>query len=203
MQKRRVKVCSPIGTKLREAIDLDRYIPTVLSRVVGRLRSSANEFFGQQYGISLLEWRILSFVAAEGPSSVYAIWTKATLDKAAVTRALQGLRDRGLVTVQDVAGQKRRKTAVTLTAAGVALHEATFGEVVIRHQRLLHGLSTQDIEHFLATLTHMEGQIEAMTDGPTEPGPAFLPTKPIATPQRPAEATIKPRSRRKTAAKQP
>lgn len=171
---------------LRHAVDFDRYVPTVLSRVVGRLRSSANEFFGKRYGISLLEWRIISFVAAQGPSSAYAIWTEGALDKAAVTRALRELRNRGLVDVQDIAGQKRRKTAVTLTCAGTALHEATFSEVVVRHQRLLHGLSTEAVEQFLATICHMERQIDAMADGPTEPGPAFLPIKaatanPLAT----------------------
>ncbi len=176
-----------------QAIDFDRYVPTVLSRVMGRLRSSASEFFGKQYGITLLEWRIISFVAAEGPSSVYAIWTEGALDKAAVTRALRELRDRGLVTVQDVPGQRRRKTAVTLTAAGAALHEATFGAVVVRHQRLLHGLSTEGVEQLLATLRHLERQIDAMAHGPTEPGPAFLPTKAAAGTLPPAEAGTTPR----------
>ncbi len=200
MQKRCARVCSPAGAELRHAIDLDRYVPTVLSRVVGRLRSSANEFFGDRYGINLLEWRIISFVAAEGPSSVYAIWTRAALDKAAVTRTLRGLRDRGLVTVQDVAGQRRRRTAVTLTAAGAALHETTFGEVVLRHQRLLRGLTTADVEHFLATVAHIESQIGSMADGPTEPGPAFLPTKAGAAAPRPAQPSAEPRTRRRAEA---
>lgn len=203
MQGPRAKTCSPVETEPREAIDFDRYIPTVLARVVGRLRSSANEFFGKRYGISLLEWRIISFVAAQGPSSAYAIWTEGALDKAAVTRALRGLRDRGLVCVREVPGQRRRKTAVTLTAAGAALHDATFGEVVIRHQRLLHGLSTQDVEHLLATIAHVEGRIGAMADGPTEPEPAFLPTKAAAGSPRPADAAVKPRDRGRTVAKQP
>ena len=116
-------------------------------------------------------------MAAQGPSSVYAIWTEGALDKAAVTRDLRGLRDRDLVTVQDVAGHWRRRTAVTLTTAGMALHEATFGEVVLRHQRLLHGLSTEAVESFMATIAHIERQIDTMADGPTEPGPDFLPTK--------------------------
>ncbi len=203
MGKRRAGACSPGDDAPRHAIDLDRYVPTVLSRVVGRLRSSANEFFGDRYGINLLEWRILSFVAAEGPSSVYAIWTKAALDKAAVTRTLRGLQERGLVAVQDVAGQRRRKTAVTLTASGAALHEATFGEVVIRHQRLLRGLTTADVEHFLATVAHIEGQIGSMADGSTEPGPAFLPTKPVAAVPCAAETELKPGGRKRADTGQP
>jgi len=193
MQKQRTTTCSASEAAPRQVIDFERYLPTVLSRVMGRLRSSANEFFGKQYGISLLEWRIVSFVAAQGPSSAYSIWTEGALDKAAVTRALRGLRERGLVAVQDVAGQKRRKTAVTLTPAGMALHEATFGEVVIRHQRLLHGLSTEAVEQFMATISHMERQIGAMSDGPTEPGPAFLPTKAVADTRPPADSTFRAR----------
>ena len=165
------------ATVPRHAVDFDRYIPTVLSRVMARLRSSANEFFGERYGISLLEWRIISFLAAQGPSSAYAIWTEGALDKAAATRAIRSLRDRGLCTVNDVAGHKRRKTAVALTPQGLAIHEATFGEVVTRHQRLLQGLSTEAVTSFMATLAHIDHRIDTMADGPTEPGPDFLPTK--------------------------
>lgn len=193
MKQRRATTPAVTEAAPHQAIDFDRYVPTVLSRVMGRLRSSANEFFGKRYGISLLEWRIISFVAAQGPSSTYSIWTEGALDKAAVTRALRGLRDRGLIAVQDVVGQRRRKTAVTLTAAGTALHEATFREVVVRHQRLLRGLSTEAVEQFIATLSHIERQIDAMADGPTEPGPAFLPTKATAGPLPPIDAALAPR----------
>ncbi len=193
MKQKRATISRANVAAPRQAIDFDRYVPTVLSRVMGRLRSSANEFFGKRYGISLLEWRIISFVAAQGPSSTYAIWTEGALDKAAVTRALRGLRDRGLIAVQDVAGQRRRKTAVTLTAAGTALHEATFREVIVRHQRLLRGLSTEAVEQFMATLSHIERQIDAMTDGPTEPGPVGLPTKAAAGTPAPIDAALMPR----------
>ena len=154
MQARRVKALPLSEDTWGEAIDFDRYVPTVLSRLVGRLRSSANEFFDKHYSISLLDWRIISFIAAQGPSSIYAIWTEASLDKAAVTRAIRSLRERALVAVRDVPGQRRRKTEVTLTTAGLALHEASFGEIVIRHQRLLQGLSTKAIQQFLATVSH-------------------------------------------------
>jgi hypothetical protein len=57
---------APAGAKLssraKHAIDFTRYIPTVLSSLVARLRTNANAFFSESYGVSLTEWRILSFL---------------------------------------------------------------------------------------------------------------------------------------------
>jgi hypothetical protein len=64
------------GSGLRETlvIDFDRYIPTVLSSLVAKLRANANGFFPKAYGVSLAEWRILSFLREHGAASAYDIW---------------------------------------------------------------------------------------------------------------------------------
>src|ERR1700753_1543181 len=67
-------------------LDFERYLPTVLSSLVAKLRANAAVFFTGCYGVSLAEWRILSFLAEYGPASAYDIWTRASLDKAVVSR---------------------------------------------------------------------------------------------------------------------
>ncbi len=172
------EAASPAG----EAVDFDRYIPTVLSRVMLRLRSSANLFFGKQYGISLLEWRILAMLASEGPLSGYTIWNGGALDKAAVTRCLRKLSSRGLVEIRVVPGSKRRKTSVALTAQGRDLHARTFAEVLIRHQRLVSDLSTEEVERFLAIMHKLERSIPSMSDASLQPQSGYRPTKPAKSP---------------------
>lgn len=149
-----------------EVIDFALYLPTVLSKLVGKLRQSANGFFGARYGLTLLEWRILSFVAAEGPSSAYAIWTEGGLDKAAVSRALKEMQRRGLVAVGSVPGSKRRKSIVSLTSPGQRLYDETFAEVLRRHERLLGRLPAAEVRALIATLDGMVERIPGMVDGP-------------------------------------
>ena len=143
-------------------VDFDLYVPTVISKLMRKLQASANEFFSNQYGLTLLEWRIISFIAAAGASSAYTIWTEAQLDKAAVSRALRGLRSRQLVTSNPVKGSKRRKSIVSLSPQGRALHDKSFAEVIRRHDRLLKGFSFSEIESFVSMAKRLEGQISLM-----------------------------------------
>ena len=145
-------------------IDFDRYIPTVVSSLMAKLRSSAQIFFEERYGITRLEWRIISFLASEGPSSAYDIWTLGSLDKAAVSRAVKALQARGLVQVKEVPNNNRRRTLITLTVAGRKLSDQTFDEIVRRHGRLVAKLTNAEIEQFIATAKHLEQQISLMDD---------------------------------------
>jgi DNA-binding MarR family transcriptional regulator len=168
---------APTTADAAEVVDYERYVPSLVSRVVSKLRLSSNGFFSGRFGISLFEWRILSFLAAEGPSSAYTIWTGCDLDKAAVSRALRALAQRGLVSITAHAGPGRRKTTVALTAEGDAVHDATVDEVVVRHARLLRNVSAGDLAAFLRVLFEIEAQIPHMADG-SQPPRRFPMTKP-------------------------
>ena len=159
------------------AIDFDRYIPTVVSSLMAKLRSSAQVFFEERYGITRLEWRIISFLASEGPSSAYDIWTLGSLDKAAVRRAVKALQTRGLVQVKEVPKNNRRRTLITLTVAGRKLSDQTFDEIVKRHERLVAKLTNAEIEQFIAIAKHLEQQISLMDDQSYVSAPRFDVTK--------------------------
>ncbi|WP_458097818.1 MarR family winged helix-turn-helix transcriptional regulator [Roseomonas sp. WA12] len=143
----------------------DRYLPTVLSKLVSELRISANAFFGTRYGVTLVEWRILSFLAAAGPSSAYTIWTEGELDKAAVSRALRGLEQREFVTISSVMKSRRPGLVISLAPAGKQLHDAMFDEIMVRHERLLDGLSPEAVEALFGMLRRIRENIPGMSGG--------------------------------------
>ena len=145
-----------------EAIDFERYIPTVVSRLATRLRVSANKFFGARFGLSLLDWRILSHLAGQGPSSAYDIWTSQSLEKSALSRALRDLEARNLVMVRPVEGAARRTTEISLTQEGRDRYLATFDEVERRHARLVAGLSAEQIEAFVEVVEHLHQRVPLM-----------------------------------------
>lgn len=144
------------------AIDFERYIPTIVSRLATRLRVSANKFFGARFGLSLLDWRILSHLAGHGPSSAYDIWTSQSLEKSALSRALRDLEARDLVVVRPVKGAARRTTEISLTAQGRDCYLATFDEVERRHARLIAGLSSEQIAAFIDVVEHLHQRVPLM-----------------------------------------
>ena len=107
-------------------LDFERYLPTVISSLVAKLRANANVFFTQSYGVSLAEWRILSFLAEYGPASAYDIWTRSNLDKAVVSRETGTLANKGLVEIEAVKGSVRKRSEIRLSKAGAALLKRSF-----------------------------------------------------------------------------
>jgi DNA-binding MarR family transcriptional regulator len=161
-------------------LDFERYLPTVLSTLVAKLRANANVFFTQSYGVSLAEWRILSFLAEYGPASAYDIWTRSNLDKAVVSRETGTLAGKGLVEVEAVKGNVRKRSEIRLSKAGAALLRRTFDEVLRRHDNLTAGLEPASIETFLLVARHLENRIAHMSDPSSRPRSRHAPVKRIA-----------------------
>jgi DNA-binding MarR family transcriptional regulator len=166
------------GEKL--TLDFERYLPTVLSTLVAKLRANANVFFTQSYGVSLAEWRILSFLAEHGPASAYDIWTRSNLDKAVVSRETGTLAGKGLVEIEAVKGNVRKRSEIRLSKAGAALLRRTFNEVLRRHDNLTAGLEPAAIETFLRVARHLENRIAHMSDPSSRPQSKHAPVKRIA-----------------------
>jgi DNA-binding MarR family transcriptional regulator len=158
-------------------IDFDRYVPTVLSSLVAKLRANANVFFVQAYGVSLAEWRILSFLREHGPASAYDITTRAHLDKAVVSRETTSLQDKGLVRIVPVKGSARNRAEIKLSAAGVALLDRSFEEVLQRHDNLTAGLDADALKTFFHVVRHLDSRITHMSDD--APASSYLAHAPV------------------------
>jgi DNA-binding MarR family transcriptional regulator len=167
------------GHRAGLTIDFDRYIPTVLSRLVAKFRANANVFFSQAYGVSLAQWRILSFLAEYGPASAYDIWTKSSLDKAVVSRETNALAGKGLVNIEPVKGDVRNRSEISLSETGAELLDRSFNEVLRRHDNLTTGLDTKSVETFLRVVDHLEGRIAYMGENSDLPFSKRAPVKRI------------------------
>jgi DNA-binding MarR family transcriptional regulator len=161
-------------------LDFDRYLPTVMSSLVAKLRANANVFFTQSYGVSLAQWRILSFLAEHGPASAYDIWTRSNLDKAVVSRETSTLANTGLVEIEAIKGSARKRSEIRLSKAGMALLKRSFNEILQRHDNLTAGLDPAAIETFLRVARHLESRIPHMSDPAPRVHSKHAPVKRIA-----------------------
>jgi len=162
------------------AIDFERYVPTVLSRLVAKFRANANAFFPEAYGVSLAEWRILSFLHEHAPASAYDIWTRAHLDKAVVSRETNSLAKKGLIKLTPVKGSARNRTEISLSDTGTALLNRSFDEILRRHDNLTAGLDAKSMETFFRVVEHLERRIPHMGDPSAASTSTHAPVKRIA-----------------------
>src|ERR1700743_1434398 len=158
-------------------LDFERDLPPVMSSLLANLRANAAVFFTGSYGVSLAEWRILSFLAEYGPASAYDIWTRSNLDKAVVSRETGTLAGKGLGEIEAVKGNVRKRSEIRLSKAGAALLRRTLNEVLRRHDNLTAGLEPASIETFLRVAKHLESRIAHMSDPSSRPRSKHAPGK--------------------------
>ena len=124
-------------------MDLARYVPALLVFIANRLTSSGSASYRRLFGIGIVDFRVMAMLSIEPGASGARICDVIGLDKAAVSRALKTLEERGYVTA--LPGQARART-VTLTTAGEALYQRAWKVAQRRETRLLSLLSPTEQE---------------------------------------------------------
>ena len=80
-----------------DLLRLDRFLPYRAARLATALSRGLAAQYEARYQISVPEWRVLVHLTQESEISVRDIFTRVDMDRARVTRAVQRLEGRGLV----------------------------------------------------------------------------------------------------------
>src|ERR1700739_4352855 len=97
-----------------KTLDIERYVPALITVIANRLTSSASVIYRQRLGIGATEMRVIVIVATQPDISGIRIGKITGLDKAAVSRALRSLQARRLIAVEADPDHGRRQN-ITLT----------------------------------------------------------------------------------------
>lgn len=124
----------------RLILDLDRYIPFLLSAIGNKWSSSSSTAYLRKFGVGVTEWRIMAMLAIEPGVNAYRACQVIGLDKAATSRALKSLEARGLV-VSWVETPGAQRKNLELTEAGWAVHDR-----IIRIARKREALLLSDLD---------------------------------------------------------
>ena len=100
-----------------DTLQLDRFLPYRAARLATALSRGLAAQYETRYRISVPEWRVLVHLTQESEISVRDIFTRVDMDRARVTRAVQRLEARGLVS-KLVNESDRRLVRLALTPAG-------------------------------------------------------------------------------------
>jgi DNA-binding MarR family transcriptional regulator len=130
-------------------------------RLSNTLGLYASRRYREEFGITLPEWRVLSIIASFEPTAARDVSRILATDKGWVGTTAESLRRRGLI-----AGtpdkQDGRRTLLSLTKEGRALHDAVLSVARWRQHRLLHCLPEGAGKQLVAYLDLLQAEADAM-----------------------------------------
>jgi DNA-binding MarR family transcriptional regulator len=120
-------------------------------------------------GLSSVEFGLVASLGRRPPLSVARLADAVGMDKGQISRALAGLVSRKLV-ARSGNPRDNREVLVCLTRAGLAAHDAIVAGAQERTQRLLEGLSDDDVTMLLDHIDRLTVKAEAMLAAERELG---------------------------------
>jgi len=130
----------------------------LLSRAVGAV-------YSDHLGLNTHEWRVLAAVSVWGPIEAVQVSRWATVDKAAVSRAVRGLINKDLLE-RSLHDRDGRKITLELTPAGRRTVKAVVQRIGIIQERLLKGYDRQKVHEFFAMLRTLESRLREIQEEP-------------------------------------
>ena len=141
---------------------LDGFLPYRAARLANALSRRLAERYEARFEISVAEWRVIVHLTQESEISIRDIYTRVDMDRARVTRAVQRLQARGLVS-KLVNESDRRLIRLALTDSGRQMANEIAGIAARFEAELLAAVPATAGE---ALLTHFDALETALADMP-------------------------------------
>ncbi|MGQ0683040.1 MarR family winged helix-turn-helix transcriptional regulator [Bradyrhizobium sp.] len=148
--------------KVELVLDLDRYVPALITFIANKLSRSATALYQKRFGVNVTEWRILALLAIEPEISAARICYVIGFDKGPVSRTLAAMEARGLVAIR-TDREDGRTYSISLTAKGAATHDKVIAVALERERRVLSCLSKAEREALIVLLRRVHGNLDAVT----------------------------------------
>ncbi|MGV8959954.1 MAG: MarR family winged helix-turn-helix transcriptional regulator [Stenotrophomonas sp.] len=140
---------SPVRAS-RVLLDLEQFLPYRISVLSNRVSGNIAKLYGDRYGLSIPEWRVITVLALYPGLSASEVSDRTAMDKVAVSRAVARLLERGFIK-RETHGDDRRRSVLALSAAGFEVYE-TVAPLVMEVTRKLMSVLTEEEEQLLEKL---------------------------------------------------
>jgi DNA-binding MarR family transcriptional regulator len=130
----------------------------LLSRAVGAV-------YAAHFGLNTHQWRVLAAVAVWGPIEAVQVSRWATVDKAAVSRAVRALISRDLLR-RSLHDQDGRKITLELTPSGRRTFKAVVQRIEVIQERLFRSYERQKVREFFKMLRTLESRLREILAEP-------------------------------------
>jgi DNA-binding MarR family transcriptional regulator len=154
---------TPADISPGEVLDLDRYVPALITFIANKLSRSATTLYAQRFGVNVTEWRILALLAIEPAISASRICHVIGFDRGPVSRTLAQMQSRKLVSIK-TDPRDARSHLISLTAKGRTTHDDVIAVALERERRLLSCLRDEERETLIGLLARVHGNLAAVTE---------------------------------------
>ena len=159
------------STRRTGAQDLSQLFTYSISALANTLSRGAAARYSRDFGVTLVEWRIIGNLALSSPMSLQQISHRFDLDKGQSSRTVAGLLSRGILH-RSVNGRDRRSLMLRLTPAGWRLYRRILGASRERSERLLGCLEARERRAFLRSFSRVMTEARAVYLDEKAGGPA-------------------------------
>ncbi len=142
-----------------EAFDLRSFFPYLVRVYYQSVSASVTQVYGPLHGLSVSEWRTMAVLGTHRLLSASEIVERSSMDRVAVSRAIKGLREAGLLK-RDIDGDDRRRAVLRLTDEGAAVFNDLIPRVLELERRLLQGLNQEERRVLIALMQRVQANAE-------------------------------------------
>lgn len=153
---------TPRGTLAEpRRLALDRFLPYRLSVLANTVSSGIARLCAERFQMTIPEWRVMAVIGWCGPQSANEVCRRTAMDKVRVSRAVASLTRAGRLKRATDRGDRRR-SVLTLTAKGQAVHDRIVPLARAAETRLLHSLSAAERRQVDVLVAKLQDRAEAI-----------------------------------------
>lgn len=142
-----------------EVIDISSYAPFLLSTVSNAWGRKTSTIYRRDFGLGLSEWRVISMLNIEPGITASRICDVIRHDKAAVSRSLKILQEKGLLRSEQVTNDPRKRLWY-LSEEGLKTHDALLAVALSCERELVANIPPEDFDVFLKVMHQMLTNID-------------------------------------------
>ena len=147
-------------------LNLDRYVPGLLLWLSNKMASSASSLYRTHFDLGVADWRVLSYFEIHSWSTASSACDLMGLDKAAVSRSVALLQERGFLKSRPMG---LRNIEYATTPAGRKQHDRIIRMATAREEALLTGFSDEERTALIGYMHRMLANLEAVRKVGREP----------------------------------
>jgi DNA-binding MarR family transcriptional regulator len=136
-------------------------LPHAFSVVANRISLVLQRMYGELFGISVTDWRIIAILGTHFPLSAKALAELTAMDQVSVSRAIDQLMYKKLV-LRRVDTADRRRVALSLSKKGLEIYNQVVPLLYASEAMLVARLTSEDaaaIRRIMETLVELSGEM--------------------------------------------
>jgi DNA-binding MarR family transcriptional regulator len=153
-------MASPVQAPSR-TLKLEQFLPYRLSILAQLVSDSLHALYAQPFGLTVTQWRVMAALGRFAPLTASEVGNRIVMDKVAVSRAVAGLLQRGLVE-RAVDRADRRRASLRLSARGGAMHAQIVPLALDYEAKLYDALTPQERKSFNRLADRLFARAEAL-----------------------------------------